>query len=89
MIHRNPESMIGKNVWQEFPQAVGSATYGAYMEAWTKQHYVNNVDYFAPLDLWFENHIYPSTKGISVIIRDITGKMKVEKEKRKLERDML
>lgn len=89
MIHRNPESMIGKNVWKEFPEAVGSATFQAFMEAWEKQHYVNNVDYFAPLDLWQENHIYPSPKGLSVIIRDITGKMKAEEEKRKLEWDFL
>lgn len=88
MIHRKPESMIGKNVWQEFPEAVGSATYQAFMEAWEKQHYVNNVDYFAPLDLWQENHIYPSPKGLSVIIRDITGKMKAEEQKRKLEWDL-
>lgn len=84
MVHREPESLIGKNVWKEFPEAVGSATYNAFVEAWREQHYVNNIDYFEPLDLWQENHIYPSPEGLSIFVRDISEKMRTEEEKRKL-----
>lgn len=78
LIQRKPEELIGKNVWAEFPDAMFSATYNAFHQALKEQRYITNVDYFAPLDLWQENHIYPSEDGISVFIRNITEKKKLE-----------
>jgi PAS domain S-box-containing protein len=77
--HRDPAALIGKNVWEEFPHAVESDTYKAFMTAWTEQRYVCNTDYYAPLDLWQENHIYPSPNGLSIFIRDVSGQKKSEK----------
>jgi PAS domain S-box-containing protein len=79
MLNRDPASMIGKNVWEEYPDVVGSSTYNAFMEAMTEQHYVRNTDYYQPLDLWQENDIYPSPGGLSVFIRDISVRMQAEK----------
>jgi len=78
LIHRNPAEMIGKNVWEEFPDIVGSATYEAFTKAMKEQRYITNIDYYPPFDLWQENHIYPSKDGLSVFIRDITEKKKSE-----------
>ncbi|MBL7730402.1 MAG: response regulator [Chitinophagaceae bacterium] len=78
LIKRNPADMLGKNVWEEFPDAVGSATYDAFQRAMKEQRYISNIDYYAPLDLWQENHIYPSPDGLSVFIRNITEKKKLE-----------
>jgi PAS domain S-box-containing protein len=80
MIQRDPQSLIGKHIWEEFPDAVGSPTYSAFLEAMREQHYVCNVDYFEPLDLWQENHIYPSPDGLSVFIRDITESKRAAQE---------
>ncbi len=78
LIQRDPDEMIGKNVWEEFPQAVGSETYKAFHKAMDDQCYISNTDYFEPLDLWQENFIYPSDNGLSVFIRNITEKKKLE-----------
>jgi len=80
LIHRDPESLIGKNVWDEFPDAVGSLTYKAFHTAMNEQRFINNIDYYPPFDLWQENHIYPSPGGLSVFIRNITEKKKAEQE---------
>jgi PAS domain S-box-containing protein len=80
MLNRDPAGMIGKNVWEEYPDIVGSATYIAFIEAMTEQHYVRNTDYYEPLDLWQENDIYPSPGGLSVFIRDISVRMQAEKQ---------
>ena len=80
LIHRKPDELIGKNVWAVFPDAVYSSTFRAFSQAMTEQRYITNVDYYAPLDLWQENHIYPSADGISVFIRNITEKKKLELE---------
>ncbi|WP_255155160.1 CHASE3 domain-containing protein [Ferruginibacter sp. HRS2-29] len=80
MVNRTPESLIGKNVWEEFPGAVGSATYDIFHRAMKEQQYLWNEDYFAELDLWQENHVYPSPDGLSVYIRDVSEKKRKEKE---------
>ena len=48
---RDPKSLIGKYIWDEFPEAVGSGTYEAFYRAMETQQYINNIDYYAPLKL--------------------------------------
>ena len=60
--------------------AVGSATYHAFNKAMKEQQFVSNTDYYAPLDLWQSNYIYPSPNGLSIFIRDITEQKRAEKE---------
>ncbi len=45
-----------------------------------EQRYIMNVDYYEPLNLWQENHIYPSDNGVSVFIRDISIRKRTEDE---------
>ncbi|RYY53662.1 MAG: PAS domain S-box protein [Chitinophagaceae bacterium] len=78
MIQRDPKELIGKNVWEVFPDAVNTATYNAFLQAMDTQEYVMNTDHFEPLEIWQENHIYPSPNGISVFIRDISKEKAAE-----------
>lgn len=78
MIHKDPQELVGKCVWEVFPDAVGSATYRSFEQAMASQQHVRSTDYYPPLDLWQENNIYPSTRGLSIFIRDITLQMKNE-----------
>ncbi|MFA6945158.1 MAG: PAS domain S-box protein [Pedobacter sp.] len=80
MTGREPASLIGKHVWDEFPEAVGSATYKAFERAFKEQCYLCEVDHYLPLELWQENHIYPSADGIVVFIRDISLQKRHEQE---------
>jgi len=86
LVRMKQEEMIGKNVWDLFPQAIGSSTYNAFQQAMQTQHYVHNFDYYAPLDLWQENHIYPSPEGITVYIRDVTENKRAEENILKVNR---
>jgi PAS domain S-box-containing protein len=80
LIHRDPSSLIGKYVWDIFPDAIGSDTWLAFNKAMAEQRYIVNTDYYPPLDLWQENHLYPSPDGLSVFIRDISEKKRGEKK---------
>ena len=80
LIHREPQDLIGKQVWEIFPDAVGSETYQSFHHAMKEQIYICSTDYYAPFNLWQENHIYPSTNGLSIFIRDITERKKAEQE---------
>ena len=83
MIRKDPASIIGKKVWDVFPDSVGSATYDAFNRAMAEQKYINNIDYYEPFDLWQENHFYPSPDGLSLFIKDISERKKVEEEFKK------
>ncbi|WP_259015400.1 PAS domain S-box protein [Emticicia fluvialis] len=83
IVGKTAAELIGKNVWEVFPDAVGSATYKAIQEAHTKHTDIVMEDYFAPLNLWQENRIYPSESGLVLFVRDIS-KRKTEEHRLKL-----
>jgi PAS domain S-box-containing protein len=73
---RNPQKMIGKHIWTEFPEGVGQPFYHAYHQSMREQKYTYLEEYYDPYDQWFENHIYPSPKGLSIYFRNITESKK-------------
>jgi len=75
---REPKTMIGKHIWTEFPEGIHQSFYKAYYKAMETQQYIYLEEYYAPYDLWFENHIYPSPDGLSIFFWDITEKKKAE-----------
>ena len=77
---REPLSLIGRTIWEEFPELKGSALQRAFDEAMEKQEFRSYMGYYAPLDIWHEDFIYPSPEGLSVFIRDISEKKKAELE---------
>jgi len=86
MIKRSSESLLGKYIWDEFPDQIGSATYNSFYKAIKEQRYCSHIDFNLPLDLWQENHIYPSPDGLSVFVRDITLQKRAEEKLIKSER---
>lgn len=78
ILNRNPEELIGKNMWIEFPEGVNQTFYKAYHKAMKNQKFIQLEEYFAPFDVWLENHIYPSKDGLSIFFRDITERKKSE-----------
>lgn len=84
LINRDPKTLIGKCVWDVFPDAVGSKTYNTFKKAMEEQKYICETDYYAPLDIWQENHVYPSNDGLSIFIRDVTEKKRAEAERENL-----
>lgn len=78
IFNRDPEKMIGKHIWTEFPEGVNQPFYHAYYQAMEEQHYIYLEEYYPPYDLWFENHIYPSDDGLSIYFKDVTDRKKAE-----------
>jgi PAS domain S-box-containing protein len=80
ILHRIPAELIGKNIWEEFPEGVGQAFDIAYHRSMETQQYIHLEEYYAPFDTWLENHIYPSPEGISIFFRDISERKRAEKK---------
>ncbi len=73
-----PEELLGKNIWREYPEAVGQPFYKAYHRAMETQQPVFLQDYYEPWKRWFENRIYPSPDGLTIYFTDVTEKKQNE-----------
>ena len=72
VLQRTREELLGKNVWEEFPEAVGSTFYREYHKALREQTTVEFEEYYPPLEIWVDVRAYPSEDGLSVYFRDAT-----------------
>ncbi|NEU82834.1 response regulator [Nostoc sp. UIC 10630] len=66
--------LLGKNIWEEFPQAVGSVFYQKYYEAATTKLLVQFEAFCPYLDIWLEVRVYPHFNGLSIYSLDITAR---------------
>jgi PAS domain S-box-containing protein len=79
----NPEgrTLVGKNIWEEFPPPLRTQFRKKYERAMCRQEATSFEEYYPePLDSWFEVRIYPSKTGLSVYVRDITERKDRERE---------
>jgi PAS domain S-box-containing protein len=77
-LNRRPEDLLGKNIWQEFPEGIGQKFYQAYYRAMAEQIPIQLEEYYPPWDRWFENRIYPSADGLAIFFQDITDRKQIE-----------
>lgn len=86
LLNRNVSELLNRNIWSEFPQAVGSEFHRQYQRARDQQKSVNFIEYYAPLQTWFEVHAYPQPSGLSVFFRNINQRRAHEEALRLRER---
>ena len=85
-LHRPRGELLGRNVWREFPAAVGSPYESEYRRAMTDNVTVGFEAYYpAPLDLWFEVRAFPSEEGLAVYFHDVTAARRAREELRQSE----
>ena len=72
------EELVGRNIWQIIPEAIGTEFYDRYHDAIDEQSPVSFEARYDALDTWFEVRAYPSPTGLSVYFRDITDRVKRE-----------
>lgn len=79
LLGKDPAYLVGKNIWNEFPQEETNSFYIAYHKAMESQKMVTVEEYVEAHGRWFQNLIYPAAGGISIIFRDITSRKESEK----------
>lgn len=72
--------LLGKCVWDEFPNAKQTAFYSELQRSLREQLPLEFGNYYAPLGKYFENSVYPSPSGVSVFYRDTTERVKAQRE---------
>ena len=74
---KDPQSLIGKNIWKEFPEGINQPFYHAYYRAMRMQEYQYVEEYYSSFGKWLENHIYPSTEGLTIFFNDVTDMKRI------------
>ncbi|KYP10969.1 MAG: hypothetical protein A0129_10100 [Limnobacter sp. CACIAM 66H1] len=78
LLRRNRQELIGKNLWEEFPEAANSEIHGLLQHAIHEKRRFSIKYYYAPLDGWFDVSCYSVTEGLAVYFKDITNEYRQE-----------
>jgi PAS domain S-box-containing protein len=68
------EYLVGKNVWEVFPEGIGQPFYNELHKAMKTQQPAHVELYYPPTNKWYEDYIYPTPDSVSVYYHEITQK---------------
>lgn len=71
-------NLLGKRVWDEFPDTEALIFGQAIRRALREQVTVHFEGYYPPWDVWLEARVYPTAEGVAVYFRDITARKQAE-----------
>ncbi|WP_374666259.1 PAS domain S-box protein [Ramlibacter sp.] len=72
VLQQAPSQLLGRNVWEAFPEAVGSVFEQQYRDALQRQVTAHFEAYYPPLGRWFSVRAYPGDQGLAVYFQDVT-----------------
>ena len=72
VLGRKRDSLIGKNLWDEYPDSIETDFYRQYHKAMETQENLTFEEFYPTLNIWLDVMVYPTTTGLSVYFRDIT-----------------
>lgn len=80
LLQRKRQDLLGKNIWNEFPEAMSTSFYQNYHRALAEQISLEFEEFYPPLNVWFTVHTYPAKDGLSVYFQDITERKRAQQE---------
>ena len=81
LLNRTREELLGKVLWEEFPELSASVFETNYRKVMAEEAAVEFEASDASGKKWSEVHAYPSGSGVSVFFRDITERKRTEEER--------
>jgi PAS domain S-box-containing protein len=73
MLGRAAGELLGLNLWEEFPEAVGGTFQIAYEEALADGKPRQVIEYYKGSENWFEGRAFPYEDRLVVLFRDVTA----------------
>ena len=78
LLGRASADILGRNLFEAFPEAKGSVFEKHYAEAIRDRKGMEFEHYFAPHENWYAVRVYPRSNGISVYFQTTTERKRVE-----------
>jgi PAS domain S-box-containing protein len=72
--------VIGRNLWDIFPNAINEKFYPEYLRALSTQTSVRFNEYLSSMNIWVEVTAYPSGDGLSVYFKDTTQRVVADRQ---------
>ncbi len=71
-IGRSGKSLLGKVLWEAFPEFAASSLAGFLRTGMRQTNPSEVVEYYAPCDRWYSLRLHPSPQGLAIYFRDMT-----------------
>jgi PAS domain S-box-containing protein len=78
LLERSAEELLGKHLWNEFPDDVDSVVFAQYHKAATEQVAVKFERFCPRWNTWHEVRAYPSPEGLCIYWHDIRERKQAE-----------
>ncbi len=78
ILARESSSLVGKNLWKEFPRLAGTEFEKTYRKVAEHRAAASITSYYPDHDRWYEADVYPAADGISVYFRNVTERIQAE-----------
>jgi PAS domain S-box-containing protein len=88
LLARTRAELLGEDIWQAFPEIIGSTFEREYRRAIDEQISTGFEEYFEPLDKWFQVRAYPWRRGLAVYFTDVSSRVRAERSFRALAETM-
>lgn len=72
LVGRSAADLVGKSLWEQVPELVGTAFDEQYHRVMAERVTVEVEAYYAPFNRWYRGRGYPGRRGMSVLFEDIT-----------------
>ncbi|CAM3732415.1 Bacteriophytochrome [Flavobacterium saliperosum S13] len=80
VLSRRRKDVLGKSLWDSFPDAVGLKFYTEYHTAMQTGEVLHFEEHYPTSNQWFEVSVYPSDEGLSVYFKDVSIRKTAEEE---------
>lgn len=87
ILDREPDDLLGKVIWEEYPGLKGSEFETAYRQAMDGDAPATVTAYYPDHDRWYEVHVYSAASGITIYFRNITERKRTEENLRRVQRE--
>ncbi|HEX7120302.1 MAG TPA: PAS domain S-box protein [Longimicrobiales bacterium] len=85
LFRRSREELLGRNLWEEIPEAASETAEREYRTALEEHSTVAFEEYYPALDTWVDVRAYPADDGLSIFFRDVTARKRAEEKLRESE----
>ncbi len=79
MARRSKSQLLGRVIWDTFPELKSSASYEHLHRAMDERVNTRYEEWYAPYELWLEVDAYPTSDGIVAFVRDISARKHAER----------
>ncbi|NKI25737.1 PAS domain S-box protein [Arenibacter sp. 6A1] len=82
LLEMDRSQTIGKDLWTLYRNITEAEIFPKYQQAMETGQSLSFQEHFPTLDKWFDVSVYPSEQGLSLFIKDVSRRKKIEAELR-------